>query len=130
MSTKQNKVSVMDQYKLVKDAGATELSYKDWKFQQHELSEAAKLSVVEVVEMVESAIELTEAASIAVEAVLTKRELSRAIFREELDSGTLVRKNVMKRFKAEVNMTEAGSNTYYQDFRVEFGLVVKKESVV
>ena len=56
---------------------------------------------------------------------LTKAELGRAIFAEELQNG-LVRKVTIGRLMNEALLTKAGAATYFQNMKKKAGLVVAK----
>lgn len=52
-----------------------------------------------------------------VDGVVSKADISRNIFEEEVKSGELIRKKVIARFKAEAGLTDAGAATYYANFK-------------
>ena len=112
MSTKNTAktLSAKAQYTIAVEAGATELSFKDWKLEQHQLAELVPIEVVS--EVVVAAIEVSTAALEVVEVVkvVTKRSLAWAIFNEELVAGQLVRKNVIVRLITECGFTKAGAD--------------------
>ncbi len=71
-------------------------------------------------------IEENTAVVAAVEHHVSKAELGRTIFNEELAKGTLVRKDVIKRLVSEAGLTAKGAATYYQNMKNKAGLVVHK----
>jgi hypothetical protein len=112
-------------------AGTTELSFNEYKhayLAAQEAQAAAELSgpngILEVLEVVESAIVATETALEVVK--VNKAALAKTVFEEELAKGELVRKDVLARFISEVGLTKAGANTYFQNFRKSHGLVAAK----
>ena len=136
-------------YNAAVEAGTTELTFNEFKIaylaaQEQEAAVALSgangiLGAVEVLEVVEGAIAVVDAALAIVVAVkeISKAELSRAIFTEELakqvETGVeMVRQTVLNRFIAEAGCTKAGANTYFHNCRKANGLVgvVKVAKVV
>ena len=84
-----------------------------------------------VLQVVTGAIDAAGTALVAIDnlATLSKAGMCRAIFDAELaEKGVagLVRKDIINRFKAEVHISPACANTYYQNIRDKKGLVNHK----
>lgn len=80
---------------------------------------------INVVEVVPEEIELTTAPTVVPveqpkKAKINKRELTEQIYLDGHKKG-LVRKDIILLMKAELNMSDAGANTYYQNAKTKLG---------
>ncbi len=82
-------------------------------------------SVAEVLEQVTEQVEENTTVVATVETKLTKADIGRTIFNEELEKG-LVRKTVINRLINEALLTKNGAATYFQNMKNKAGLVNHK----
>lgn len=103
-------------------------TFKAYQAQIAELEKQAAATTTETV--VAKVAETVE----TVEVKVTKAGQAREMFKQALEAaqaaGTeVVRKDLMKRFIDELNLSKAGANTYYQNLRDEFHLSAKTKEV-
>lgn len=79
-------------------------------------------SVAEVLEQVSEQVEENTTVVATVETKLSKADIGRTIFNEELENG-LVRKTVINRLIKEALLTKNGAATYFQNMKKKAGLV-------
>lgn len=127
------------EFKALQEAGVVIGTFKDWYAAKKAALAAAETVVTtqeaetapisEVVETIQTAVEATTEVEPETEAAvkLSKAALAKSVFDEETCKAggvlKLVRKNVLQRFMAEVGLTKAGANTYYQNLRDKAGVV-------
>ena len=129
MSNITNKTALDNQFKQDKLEGTTLCTkFADWLSEQTEerlVSIQASATVDSVIDAIDTTV---QAASVIIKqpTTLSKAAIAKQIFEEELATGTLVRKNILARFKSEANLTQAGANTYYNNLREKHNLVVHR----
>jgi hypothetical protein len=110
------------------DGMTLSIKFSDWLSEQSEtrLDQIQLMEVVdvvaEIVKRIDGVIKVSDRL-IDQPMKITKASIARIIFEEEYAVG-LVRKVVLFRFMDEAGLTAAGANTYYNNLRKSYGLVL------